>query len=253
MNSGESMEKVFRALKQSLQACTDVRVLLLVLMPFFLAVLIGLVLFFTLGTWWIAGASSDLEQSFIIKYLSEKWQFISHDAAASVSYIFALTVAILILLPLSYLAAVVLVSLILLPFLLKILEKKDFPGLEKKHGGSFAGSLWNTLKVSMIYLLGLVGTLLLWLFPGFAMLVPLLLSAYLNKNLFVYDVLEEFASPEEKQRLEQENRGLLYALGILLGLLNYVPLAFVVAPTFASLAYSYFCLNALKDLRENRP
>ncbi|WP_413287851.1 EI24 domain-containing protein [Bdellovibrio sp. HCB337] len=247
------MDKIFRALKQSFQACGNPRILFLLFLPFMLAVFVGLVLFFTLGTWWITAASTGIEQSFVMQYISEKWNILSSDSAASVSYFFVLIVTILLLIPFSYLVAVILVSLVLLPFILRILEKKDYPSLDKKRGGSFSGSLWNTLKVSVIYLVALSGTLFLWLVPGFAIVIPLLLSAYLNKNLFVYDVLEEFASVEERQRIEKENRGLLYGLGVILGLINYVPLAFVVAPTFASLAYSYFCLNALKDLRENRP
>lgn len=247
------MNKVFRALKQSVQACGNPRILFLLFLPFMLALFIGLILFFTLGTWWITAASTGIENSFVMQYISEKWNILSDDSAASISYFFVMIVTILLLIPVSYLVAVVLVSLVLLPFILRIVEKRDYPGLEKKHGGTFVGSLWNTLKVSVIYLIALAGTLFLWLIPGFAIVIPLLLSAYLNKNLFVYDVLEEFASREEKLRIEKENRGLLYVLGIILGFINYIPLAFVVAPTFASLAYSYFCLNALKDLRENRP
>jgi hypothetical protein len=245
------MNKVIRALRQAFQACGNGRILLLLFAPFVLTVIIGLVLFFTFGTWWIAAGSGGLEHSWLMQYLSQKLSMISESVAGSISYIMAFLIAILLIIPLSYLLSVLLVSLVLLPFVLKIIEQKDFLGIEKKKGGTLSYGLWNTLKVSLIYLLLLLVSLPLWFFPGGAVALPILLSSYLNKNVFVYDVLQDFASEEERKRIEKENWGLLYVLGIILGFFNYIPFAFIVAPTFAGLAYSYFCLNALKDLREN--
>lgn len=230
----------------------DARILLLLFTPFFLALILGIALFFTLGTWWVEVASSGIENSVVADYLSREWQLIEASTLSSISHILLLVLTALVLLPVAYLLSVILTSLVLLPFILRILEKKNFSMLEKKHGGRFTVSVWNTLKVSGIYFLMLVITLPLWLVPGLAIVVPVLLTAYLNKNIFVYDVLEDFASAEERHQIAVKNRRLLYILGIILGLVNYLPLAFVVAPTFASLAYSYFCLNELKDLRSNR-
>ncbi|HEY8270995.1 MAG TPA: EI24 domain-containing protein, partial [Pseudobdellovibrionaceae bacterium] len=214
--------------------------------------IIGLVLFFTLGTWSIAQVSGGLEQSWFMQYILQKWSLMNHETAASISYFIFFLFAILLIIPLSYLLSVLLVSQLLLPSILKIIEKKDFPELEKKKGGSLSYGFWNTLKASGVYLISLVVTLPLWLFPGFAVVWPVLLSSYLNKTVFVYDVLEDFASEEERKYLEKEHGRSLYVLGIILGFINYIPLTFIVVPTFSGLAYSYFCLNALKDLRKNK-
>lgn len=202
---------------------------------------------------WISSMSSGVENSWVMQFVSEKWQILSEGTIASFSYLVALLVAMLVILPVSYLISILVVSIGLLPFILRILDKKDFSGLEKRRGGNNFVSVLNSLKVGLIYFIGLVVTLPLWLLPGFAIAVPVILSAYLNKNIFVYDVLQDYATKEERELIEKENRGYLYVLGVILGFLNYLPLAFVVIPTFAGLAYSYFCLNALKDLRENRP
>ncbi|MBS1970425.1 MAG: EI24 domain-containing protein [Bdellovibrionales bacterium] len=247
------MNKVFRALKQSFEACLDIRILILVFVPFLLALVIAAIVFFTAGTWWIATASGAFQHSWVSEYVSQKWQILSEGTLSSVSYIVMMLVAMLVILPFSYLLAILLVSMVLLPFILRIIEKKDFPNLQKLRGGSNFVSVMNSLKVGFIYFALLMVSLPLWLLPGFAIAIPVILSAYLNKNIFVYDVLQDYASADERKRLERENRGYLYVLGIILGFMNYLPLAFVVVPTFASLAYSYFCLNALKDLRENRP
>lgn len=247
------MNKVYKALKQSFEACLNVKILFLVFVPFMLAMMIAVIMFFTVGAWWLTAASGLVEHSWVSEYLSQKWQIISEGTLASVSYIVGLLIAMLVILPFSYLLAVLLVSLVLLPFILRIIEAKDFPGIEKLRGGSNFISVMGSLKVGFIYFALLILSLPLWLLPGFAIAIPVILSAYLNKNIFVYDVLQDYASAEERVRIEKENRGYLYVLGIILGFMNYLPLAFVVVPTFASLAYSYFCLNALKDLRENRP
>ncbi|MGZ3804511.1 MAG: EI24 domain-containing protein [Pseudobdellovibrionaceae bacterium] len=247
------MNKVFLALRQALQACTHARVLFFLFLPFALTLVIGLLLFLTLGTWWVAEASGGIEHSRWMQYLLQEGWLLSVSALASISYFLVLLATLFLLIPISYLLSVLLVSLVLLPFLLNVIKQKDFPELEKKKGGDFLSGFWNTLKVSGIYLMALILSLPLWLFPGVAVVLPILLSSYLNKNIFVYDILQEFASEEERKIIEKENRKPLYILGIILGLINYLPLTFIVAPTFSGLAYSYFCLNALRDLRKDKP
>jgi len=247
------MDKIFRAIKQSVEACTDLRILALLFVPFLLAAVIAVALFFTLGTLGIAMMSGGLEHSWLAQYLTEKWQILSTSAFSSASYVITVVLVILILLPLSYLLAVIVVSIFLMPIILKILDEKTFKNLQKKHGGTIRGNIWNTLKTGSVYFILLLGSLPLWFFPGFAVCVPVLLSAFLNKKIFVYDVLQDYASKEELKLVESRNRRSLYGLGILIGLMNYIPLAFVVMPVFAGLAYSHFCLNALEELRTISP
>lgn len=197
-------------------------------------------------------ATDTFSHSWITEYVSQKWHLLASDTLTSIGSIISLLLVMLIIIPISYLLAVLLVSMVLLPISLRIIGRKDFPTLEKRRGGNNVVSILNTLKVGAIYFFLLVLTLPLWLLPGFAIALPVLLSAYLNKNIFVYDVLQDYASAEERKQIEKKNWGQFYLLGIILGFMNYLPLAFVVIPTFASLAYSYFCLNELKDLRENR-
>lgn len=244
------MARILKALKQGLESCLDMRILLLLFVPFFLAVVIAAILFFSFGVLWVNSLSIGLEQTAWVQFMVEKWQI--GQTVSSISYLVTLLLVILLILPLAYLLAVVLVSLALMPVILRILEKNQYPNLEKKYGGTLAGNIWNTLKTSLLYLFLLVVSLPLWLFPGFAIVVPVALGAYLNKKLFVYDVLEEYASKEERGQIETQHQNTLYGLGAILGFLNYLPLTFVVMPVYAGLVYSHFCLNALNELRENK-
>ncbi len=244
------MTKVFRALKQALESCLDVRILFLLFVPFFVAMMIAVVLFFSVGTVWVTSLSGSVEQMALFKYVSETWQL--SEAVHAFSYVVAIVLIFLLVLPVGYLGAILLVSIFLMPILLKIIEQKEFYSLEKKHGGSLSGNALNTIKAGTSYFLLLFLTLPLWILPGMAILIPMALGAYLNKKVFFYDVLESFASKEEMVFLEKSQKRSLYLLGLILGFLNYLPMTFVIMPVFAGLAYSYFCLNALKELRENK-
>ena len=245
------MTNISRALKNALVSCIDSKILFLLFVPLLLALAIGILLFVSVGTIWIASLSDYMQHSAAAGYLNGTW--ISSDAIGMATSLTAAVLVVLLIFPVAYVLAVILVSILLMPMILRILERSHYPGLLKKRGGSAVGNVWNTLKSSLIYAVLLILTLPLWLIPGGAVLVPIFLGAYLNKRVFVYDVLEEYASAEERRIIESKHRQSLYGLGAILGSLNYVPLTFVVMPVFAGLSYAHFCLNALKELRDNGP
>ena len=65
----------------------------------------------------------------------------------------------------------------------------------------------------------------------------------------MYDVLQDFATSEERLLIEKSESQTLYGMGLLLGLLAYIPLAVFVLPVFSALAYSYYALNELRAIR----
>lgn len=244
------MNKIFRAFRQAFRSCWDPSVLMLLFVPFLLGLLISGILFFTFGTLWVSHWSETLGHSMVMEYLTQKWALVKDSTAVSFSYFVLVIFVLLILLPLSYLLAVILVSLFLMPLVIKKVQRQKFPHLEKKFGGNLAENLWNTLKTSVIYVFLLVLTLPLWFIPGAMIGIPVMLGGYMSQKIFVYDVLQDFASAEERRRIEKDNKFWLFLLGILLALMNFLPLAFIVTPVFAGLTFSFFCLNELQELRQ---
>ncbi|RYZ67014.1 MAG: hypothetical protein EOP09_11740, partial [Proteobacteria bacterium] len=167
------MIKITRALKNAFVSCLDLRILVLMFVPLLLALIVGFVLFLTLGTVWIASLSESMQHSSVAGYLNGSW--ISPDLIGIASSVFAVVLVVLLIVPVAYLAAVIIVSIILMPILISIVAKKNFPTLEKKKGGTIAGNIWNTLKASSVYFFLLVITLPLWLIPGVAVVLPVLL------------------------------------------------------------------------------
>jgi CysZ protein len=157
--------------------------------------------------------------------------------------------AIVLLVPAAFITAALITELIAMPVIVKTVARADYSNLERRQGGSVAGSMLNAAAGIVLFCLLWIVTLPLW-FTGFAaLLLPAPIAAYLNQRLFRYDALAEHASREEYRALVQANRGRLYLLGLLLATLYYVPVVNLAAPVITGLAYTHFCLGALARLR----
>ena len=127
--------------------------------------------------------------------------------------------------------------------------ERSFPQLERRRGGGAAGSVGNGL----LALFGMVGLFIvsipLWILPPLWPLIPLAILSWVNQRLLRYDALAEHADREEMARLFRERRGGLYALGIMLALLAYVPFVNFIGPVVFGLAFIRYLLGALEAIR----
>ena len=93
-----------------------------------------------------------------------------------------------------------------------------------------------------------VVTLPLWL-VGVGMIVPFAAAAYLNQRLFRYDAIAEHASTDEMAALFRQERGSWWGLGLLTGLVQFVPLLNLLGPVLAALAFIHYGLDRLNRQR----
>lgn len=238
------MSMIFKSLRQAFESLLHLRMFLLVLIPPVVSIL-GLVVIFVIF-WhdWVLGLSSFFSSLSLFQWLQ------SLTGVLALAEWLAVIFLILGFVPLAYLGAVLLTSLFVMPIVLRLVVAQDFKHLEKKHGGSAIGSLWNTIWATLLFVAAFFVTLPLWFLPGCQIVVPLFLTAWLNKKVFLYDVLQDFASIEERKRIEGEESGPLYGMGLILGFLAYVPFVFLAVPVLSALAYTYYGLNALADRRK---
>jgi hypothetical protein len=159
-------------------------------------------------------------------------------------------ILLLLIIPATLITALLLVSVIAMPIMLKHIGRRDFPELQLKHGGTAFGGIANAILGSVIYFLLWIGTLPLWLFGPLAFFLPVLLNAYLNKHMFRYDALAEHASIEEMQIIFKRSGAKMYGLALALAFAQLIPLINLFAPIYAGLAFIYFCLAELKKLRQ---
>jgi hypothetical protein len=133
--------------------------------------------------------------------------------------------------------------------MVELVAQRSFPALERRRGGSVAGSVWNGVAALAGMLLLFVVTLPLWLVPPLWPLIPLAIFSWVNQKLLRYDALGEHADRDEMARLFRSRRGPLLLLGLLLALLAYVPFVGFVAPVVFGLAFIRYLLGALQEIR----
>lgn len=140
----------------------------------------------------------------------------------------------------------ILTSLLASHYLVQFIARKDFPKLEKKGHPRIALGLWKMLKTTFIYLLVWFFTLPLWLLPMVQLILPILLTAWFNRQLCTFDALTDFADDEELKMITQKSASRGFVLGMMTSGLNYIPFALFIAPVFTLLAFIYQGLGNLK-------
>lgn len=236
------MSSVFSALSRALHDVFRFQVLWIMIWPILLAGVLWLVLavsFWTTFSGWIAQGLDVIGIQTWLENLEPTW---------IASGILAI-IHLLLFVPLVLVTALIITSLFAMPALIRLVAERDYPQLQRKNGGGFVGSLLNAVIALAIFIAIWVLTLPTWLI-GVGVVVPFIAAAYLNQRLFRYDALSEHASREEMQVLFAANRASLWGLGLITGLLHFIPLLNLFAPVLAALAFIHLGLARLEYLRQ---
>ena len=155
----------------------------------------------------------------------------------------------LVILSASYLVAMLLTAVLVLPLMLGHVAGADYPDLAKLGKDSVVAATWNSVWAAVLFVVGWVVTLPLWLIPGLGLFLPLFWMGWLNRRTFAYDVLSVHATLSEWRELRERQAAPLLGLGLLMATLTHVPFVGLLAPSLSALAYIHFCLEALRRLR----
>lgn len=177
--------------------------------------------------------------------VGEWLQSLEHDWIASA--VIGL-IDILVFLPLVIVTTLVITAIFVMPALIKLVANRFYPDLKREYGGTIAGTIINAILASSIFTLIWLVTLPLWA-VGIGFVIPFVAAAFMNQQLFRYDALSEHATKQEIKTICAENRYSLWGLGLLTGLIQFVPLLNLVAPIFTALAFIHFGLEHLQRLR----
>jgi CysZ protein len=176
--------------------------------------------------------------------------FISQWDFSDATLIAAKILILLMLVPLIQLTALLILSIFGMPSMVEHVASRSYPRLERRKGGSLAGSVWN----SSVGVLGLAGLALVsipfWIFPPLWPLIPVAILGWANQRVLRYDALAEHASAEEMRRLFSKRWGGLYVMGLILALAAYIPLLGFFAPVLLGLSFIHYLLAALQEQRE---
>jgi hypothetical protein len=237
------MHPVIAALAAAARDLREPRVLGLALVPPLVAIAVWLALAWAFADDWARWVAKAIATTSWLTWLSD-WGLASVLIWASGIAAFALLV------PLMLVVAVLVTEILAMPVIVPLIGARDYPRLERRRGGTLAGSAWNAVT-SIILFAGLwLLSLPLWLTGIGALLLPALISALFNQRVFRYDALAEHASAGEYRAVVQAAGGRLYGLGLALAVLYYVPLVNLLAPILSALAFTHLCLAELESLRQ---
>jgi uncharacterized protein involved in cysteine biosynthesis len=233
------MGDVALALIRSLATLARPRVWLLMVGPALVALVvwIGLTIFLLEGL--IAG---------FIELPPMSW--LAGWGAVWLAKLFAVLGGWLLILAAAYVTSMLLAAIFILPLLLNHVAANDYPELARMGKDSVTASTWNSISAVLLFIVGWVVTLPLWLIPGLGLILPLFWMAWLNRRTFAYDALAVHATDEEWRELRRRHSPTLLMLGIALALVAHIPLIGLLAPTLAALAYVHYGLEALRKIRQ---
>lgn len=236
------METVITALIRAARSLVHPIILAILLVP----MLVALAIWIGVGwAYWDTWRSAI--QNAVVDHASFTWAA-NWDIARLASWI-AAAVVLAMLAPLAILTALVIATVFAMPVLVRHVAQSDYPNLDRRHGGTVIGSIWNALAAILVFALLWIVTLPLWLLGPLAALVPVLLSAYLNQRLFRYDALSDHADAAEMKQIFEFARGRLFLLGLITGVMYFIPPFNLVVPVFSALAFIHLCLHELQEIR----
>jgi len=179
--------------------------------------------------------------------------YVSQWDLTDVTLFVAKGLILLMLIPLIQLTALMILSIFGLPSMVAYAAERTFPALEQRHGGSLAGSVWN----SVVALAGMAGlglvSIPLWIFPPLWPVIPVAIIGWVNQRVLRYDALAEHADAGEMRQVVAGHRGALYLLGVILALAAFIPILGFFVPVLLGLSFVHYLLSALKVLRAGVP
>lgn len=236
---------VIKSLQQAIRALFSFRTWFVVLLP---PLFTGFLLSILLIVYW-----NPLSVSVTNTFASWAWmQWLGGVVVGNqnaLPAIFSSAFLLMVFIPVLFVSVLLVTSIFVTPLVQREVAIKYFTNLEKKKGGSTLGSLANSLKALMVFVFLFLLTLPFWLIPGMPLVIPAILVIWMNKKIFVYDVLQDYASKEERLKIANQEAAGLWGLGALLVLFSYIPFAFILLPVFSAFAYSFYSLNSLERLR----
>lgn len=208
----------------------------------------------SLGAWSTAafflwGATAIRIAAILKQWLESATFFIKFDVGDA-ALIAAHVLMYLAFIPLVYLTALLIIGVFGMPSMVAHVARLRYPGLARRYGGSFAGSLWNgALALLGLAALGLA-SIPFWIFPPLWPVIPVAILGWVNQRVLRYDALAEHAEAQEMRAVFAAKRGALYALGAALALVAYIPVIGLFAPVLFGLAFIHYLLGELQALRQ---
>lgn len=234
------------AFKRALVSQMHPKMLAALFLPFIVAALGAIVLLWVL---WTPLTNFMNEQASTWEFVNSMDQWMVEAGLFSLKVYLTPLLAIGLLLPMAGILGIVIAAIFVMPIVLQHIGKRDYPDVMRQGQHATAVGAWNAVLVGTIFVVGWVVTMPLWLFPPFAVLLPMFWWAYAFNRMLRVDALVEHATGPERRLLWRRHNGKYWLIGLLMALINFFPPAWLLLPVFSALVFGHFSLEALRQLR----
>ena len=236
------------ALKNSWLALAQPQVLVRLVLPFFISLFAGI--FIVIAAWYTlyrAAATSGFRQIEMFAWLVQFYE--TTLGQVIVSTFFGLFLIALFIVSI-YFLTILFTSLLVVPLLSRVVHKIYFPDVVKKDGLSFVGAIWNLIKAVLAYLTAFLLCSPLLFIPGMQIIIPLALNTFLVRKLFLYDVLQDFASKEEFVAIDRKHGKSIWIMSFISGAYLFIPFINLLGPALMALGFLFLGLQLLRNERK---
>jgi len=240
------MQRVFTAFGRAVVSQMHPKMLALLVVPFLLAIVFWILTAFLVWTplteWlqgWLFGGG--------LMARFDNW-VAGYGLTGLRDWIPAL-IALMVVVPMMFATAVVLVAVFAMPVVIRHLGAGAYRDVVRTGSVSVAASAWNAAVASLLFVVGYLLSLPLWLIPPLALIVPWLWWSWFTARVMRFDSLVEHATASERKGAIASRRREYFVLALLVTALNYVPPFFLITPVLSALAFSHYSLALLRDRR----
>lgn len=236
------MTHILDAIVRAFRDLFQFKILWIVVWPMLVAVLLWIVLgvvFWDTFSGWIASGLTVIGVQEWLEGLEPRW---IANAIQTIAHL-------VLFIPLVFTTALLITAFFAMPALIRLVADRDYPQLKRESGGGNIANLLNAALAIGVFIAIWVLSLPLWLI-GIGVIVPFVAATYLNQRLFRFDAVAEHASSEEMKSMFSTYQSSWWGLGLLTGLLQFVPILNLFAPVLTALAFIHFGLARLTSLRQ---
>lgn len=159
--------------------------------------------------------------------------------------------AAIILLPIAGIAGLAVAAVWVMPLVLSHVGRRDYPDVAPLGKHATVISVWNALWVSVLFILGWLITLPLWLVPPLGFVLSIFWWSFAFSRMMRVDALVDHATPDERRFILRDRNMGYWLLGLGCALINLIPPAWIVLPVFSGLVFAHYSFNALRQLRQS--
>lgn len=245
--SSTATQRLKQAFTRALSSQLHPKMLGALLLPFLVALIGAVVLLWLFWTPLKTHIAIWLEQWGILDAHADLW-LVGAGLLVVKTFIIPLLAAGA-LLPIAGILGLIVSAVVAMPIVLSFVQNRYFPQLKRQGKNAFSYSVMNALWVGVLFCVGWLLTLPLWLIAPLAVVLPVWWWAFAFTRLLRVDSMVEHASLQERKILLMRHQKEYWLMGLLMALLNLIPPAWLVLPVFSALVFAHFNLAALAELR----